>query len=232
MIALRRRWQIVGDQRGISLIELLVAVSLLTILLVIVSGLYISTLRTVDLSRGLNGNTKNVSTAMNAITRTVRAGTANPVNGATKNDPAFVVATQDNLVMYAYINLDSAAERPVMIQLQVNRANGKLIEKRWAAVGPVDGYWTFPNYLTAAPVSTRTLGEAVSPANTVLFTYVGEDGAIEEIKTANLGAEERRSIRQVKVSLSMQTNLTDAKTKVSLQNTVGMPNLGFTGGEL
>lgn len=232
MIRLRARWRVVHDQRGISLIELLVAISLLSILLVVVSGLYVSTLRTVDLSRGLTGNTKNVSTAMNNITRTVRAGTANPVDGATKNDPAFVVATQDNLVMYAYINLDSAAEQPVMIQLQVNRTNGKLIEKRWAAIGPVDGYWTFPNYLTATPKSTRTIGEVVSPANTVLFTYVGEDGANETVKTTNLDTDERRSIRQVKISLSVQSTLTNDRTKVTLQNTVGMPNLGFTGGAL
>jgi len=220
------------DQSGLSLIELLVAISLLGVLMLIVSNLYVTSLKTVSVSRGLTYNTKTVSTAMNAVTRVIRAGTANPKSASVIADPAFVLATRDNLVMYAYVNLDSAAEKPVMIQLRVDRTTGKIVERRWAAIGPVDGYWTFPNYLTATPISTRTLGEVVSPTNLNVFTFTSDTNTKFAPSATNLSADERRSIRSVDVELTIQSTLTDSKNKVTLKNTVGIPNLGFTGGEI
>jgi len=228
MRLLRRR---VRHDDGITLIELLVAVSLFGILLVIVSGLYIATLKTVALSRDLTANTKAVSTAMNEATRVVRAGTENPIMGTTVSDPVFVVAKADDMVLYAYINLESAEQQPVMIRLRVDRNTGALVESRWRATDLGNTYWQFPDYRSATPFLTRTLAQTVAPQATGVappFTYVGIDGASKTMPVDGLNETARRDVVSVKLNLTVQTSLTDSNHAVTLRNTVGIPNLGFT----
>jgi len=84
---MRRLRRGIRDESGLTLIELLVAMTLLTILLAVVANLYVSAMRTVGLSRELTANTKQVANAMNETTRAIRAATENPVSGSIVNAP-------------------------------------------------------------------------------------------------------------------------------------------------
>lgn len=226
------------EDRGLTLVELLVAITIFGILLTLVASLYSGALRTVGLSRELVGNTKNVSTAMNETSRVIRAATENPVGAQVLNDPAFVVAEPDDVVVYAYINLDSSAEKPVMIRLRVDKTTGNFVESRWPATPLADGKWQFtanpcetvnvPGGCTA-PASIRIIASAISPytSGDYTFTYLDSNGQAMANTSAGLALADRRLVAFVRVTLKTQFSLTDASNPVTLQNTVGIPNLGF-----
>lgn len=245
---MRTRRPSLRDESGLTLVELLVAVTLLTLLLALVANLYISAMRTVSLSRELNANTKQVANAMNETTRAIRAATENPVSGSIINDPAFVVAKPDDVLFYAYVNVYSditTAQQPVMIRLRVDRTTGKYEESRWKGTPTSDDKWVFPTNPCVttntpagctAPLTKRTLSTTMSPvgvgppqlpALVDPFIYLASDKTPIVNTAAGLSATDRRLVAFVKVTLAAQASLTDTSNPVRLENIVGIPNLGF-----
>lgn len=233
MIAvLRRRLvRVHEDQRGVTLVELIVAIGLLGVFTTIVTSLYLSSIQAMSIGRDVHANSAQASNAINEITRVIRAGTDNPVQGQSLNNPAFEVAMADKVRLYAYINLSGASELPVMIELSV--VGGSLVEKRWAATQNAAGYWLFPAS-TATPTSTRTIASYVVPSvasgGTQLFTFLQTNNAAIPIPTGPNGitdATTLRSIAAVQVSLTVRASASDASQQVTLQSTVGIPNLGL-----
>ncbi|WP_181397343.1 PulJ/GspJ family protein [Cryobacterium arcticum] len=220
----RIRHRLNRDDQGISLVELLVAMLLLAIVGVIVSGLYSSTMRTVSQARTLNSNTREASNGMNEVSRVIRAGTENPVSGAA-NQPALETAMRESVTLYAYVNLVSSAELPVKIQLSLDTSR-RLIETQWPAIEtPVgSGFFTF----STVSSSTRIMAGTVAPQSgsaPYLFTYVLKDGTELTSPTGGLTPAQRQTIAAIKVTMTLQGSATDTRSAVTLQNTVGMPNL-------
>ncbi|WP_223691867.1 PulJ/GspJ family protein [Leifsonia poae] len=215
------------DERGVTLAELIVAIGLLSLFISVVTGLYISSMRAMSVGRDVHQNSAQASNAMNEVSRVIRAGTDNPVNGQALNDPAFVKATGQQLTIYAYINLDGSAELPVEIDLSI--ASGVLKETRWAATLDANGYWTFPTDLVhTPPTSVRTLASTVSTAGAPVYTYLKADGSVIPVPVGGIvDPTTLRSIAAVQVALTVQSSLTDSSQQVALQNTVGIPNLGL-----
>lgn len=219
------------DERGITLAELIVAIGLLGIFATVVSALYTSSMQAMSIGRDVHGNSLQASNAMNEISRVIRAGTDNPVQNQPLNNPAFEVAMADKVRLYAYINLSGSSELPVMIELSVS--NGSLIEKRWPATQNAAGYWLFPA-ATSTPASTRTIASYVVPSvaagGTQLFTFVKTDNSTIPIPTGPNGitdATALRSIAAVSIALTVRSSATDSSQQVTLQNVVGIPNLGL-----
>lgn len=212
------------EESGISLTELIVAMLIFGIASTMVIGFFISTTKTMSLAQSLTTNTKQASNAMNQTARLIRAGTENPVKGET-NDPAFLFASTETLTMYAYINLQSSEQKPIAVQLSLNTKR-QLIEKQWPAKpGDVAGYWTFD--VGGPPASTRILATSVAPTGSggPLFSYLTADGSV--LPAGSLNKDQRRSVAAVKVTLTLQEEGASDEHRVSLQNTVGIPNLGF-----
>lgn len=216
---------------------------LLGVLLTIIGSVYVSTLNVVSLGRDLTQNTKVAANVMNEASRVIRAGTENPQVPPTLPDPAFVIAKRDEVLMYAFINLTSAAEQPQMIRLRIDRATGQLIESRWPAVQLADKRWQFPSNPCVkvntpvgctAPSVTLVLAETMSPQGTGagalpdVFTYLDSDDAPITQTTSGLVAADRSRVASVRVNISVQTSLTDNSNAVAIKNTVGIPNLGFS----
>ncbi|MGV8886076.1 MAG: type II secretion system protein [Microbacteriaceae bacterium] len=225
------------NEDGITLIELLVAMILLGILLTVVVSLYVSATNAVSLARAVTGNTKQVSNAMNEASRVIRAGTENPLTPPATPAPAFVSAKKDDVIIYAFINLENAQEQPQMIRLWVDRATGTFMESRWRATA-VTGTtrWTFPSNPCLAtnvpagctiPDGKTMLAEAVPASSTLIFQYFQKNGTPIPVPAAGLSLADRGLVSSVKITLTTQTSLTDASNPVTLENTVGMPNLGF-----
>ncbi len=225
-----RRRDLATRDDGFSLVELLVSITLLALIVSMVAGLYVSSMKTIGFAKSLTQNSKFAANAMNEISRVIRAGTANPVAGVSLSDPAFVSATNEELTIYAYVNLNSAAEQPVMIQLRLNSLR-QLIENRWPATAISTG-WTFPDPASTPPSSTRMLAATVAPNSAgqpQLFSYLRSDGTPLTVPTVGaLSAADRRTIASVMVTLTVQASMTDSTNPVTLENTVGIPNLGLT----
>jgi prepilin-type N-terminal cleavage/methylation domain-containing protein len=226
---MRARIDAVGrDDRGITMVELLVAMMIVTVLSVIVIGTYQSVTQSLTTANSLNRNTSQASNGMNEAARQIRAATSNPVAGATINDPAIVQAANETLVMYAYVNLQSSsAQLPVMVRLRVDPTTRKLVEDLWPATQNSAGYWIFPA-TTTAPTTTRYLADTVASqtgTNPYIFTYLAGTAPLTVPTAGTFTADQLRSITAIQITLTIQSSLTVTSQSVTLQNTVGMPNL-------
>jgi type II secretory pathway pseudopilin PulG len=221
-------------EAGVTVLEMLVAVAVFSVVIALISNLYVSTTRALTVAQTTNQNTRQVSNAMNESTRMLRAGTDNPVQGQSLNDPAFVSATNETVVLYAYVNLTGSTQKPIMVRLSVDPTTRRLIETIWPATDLGNGYWSFPA-VTSTPSNVRTLAQVVSPhASGAPWTFTYLDANNNAIATSSgtlatgaVAATSLATIAAVQVTLTIQPSLINATHPVTLQNTVGLPNLGL-----
>jgi hypothetical protein len=191
---------------------------------VLIVSLYASTLKTVSVASNVNVNSSAASNGMNEMARVIRAGTANPVRGQTLDNPAFAVAKGNELVMYAYINLASSEQTPVMVKFHVE--GGNLVESTWPATSLGEGYWQFPDPAVTIAASTRVLASGIVSPST-LFSFRRADDTALPATASGLSLDDRRLVAAVTVTISIQGDDRDAASRVTLRNTVGVPNLGI-----
>jgi type II secretory pathway pseudopilin PulG len=216
------------------MVELLVVILIMGIVTAMIASFYSSTMKTVHIASALRTNTAMASNAMNELARTIRAGTENPLRNQALPAPVFVVAQPNTVVLYAYVNLRSSDQTPVMVRFSVD-AERRLIEEKWPAVLDAYGYWAFPAVSqatgkpTQAPASSRVLASAVAlPGNGVapLFTYEDVAGDPVTMTSAGVSSSVIPDVAAVRVSVAIQGSTADAAARVVLENTVGIPNLG------
>jgi prepilin-type N-terminal cleavage/methylation domain-containing protein len=215
------------DDRGLSLAELLVTMTIFGIMMTVVVGLFSTYTKSVTLARTIDANVRTASNGMNEMSRIVRAGTNNPVRGSAVPEPAFSQAQREALTVYAFINLASSETRPVKVQFSID-AQRNLVETTTAAVALGGGYWAF-----TGAVSTRKLASAVAvpgAGELPLFTYRDADAAaLPTDASGALTATQRQGVASVTVNLRIKSSSTSSDNGVTLQNTVGIPNLSVTG---
>jgi prepilin-type N-terminal cleavage/methylation domain-containing protein len=215
-----------SSDSGFSLVELLVAIAIFVVLAVMISGMMIGVIRATGTNRSIDADTRGASNGMNEVSRIIRAATENPLlspaDGAYPNDPAVQAANLRTVTVYTYVNLSSSAETPMKVMLWVN-SNNQLVETRWLGTTVVNGHWTFS--ATAQP--DRVLCDNVV-AGTTIFGYLADDGSPVTIPSGGIiSNSDLLSIRSITVTLSIKTPLATSSA-ITLQNSVGMPNLGFS----
>ncbi len=196
---------------------------LLFVVLAMAGGFFAGAERSFTLNKTIGGNTSSAANGMNEMSRILRAATENPVKNQVLNDPAFVAATPESVTVYAYVNLSSSTEQPVKVQFSLD-TNRNLIETTWAGYVISAGYWGFQT----TPLSTRRLAGTVvnqTGSNPFLFTYLDVNGVAITIPSGGYTTANLRSIAAVQVTLTIGTSATATKSTVTLQNTVGLPNL-------
>ncbi|CAM5375591.1 PulJ/GspJ family protein [Leifsonia shinshuensis] len=206
---------------GLTLIELLVAIALTTVVMGLAVSLFATATHTVSLSQSIDGGTRQAANGMNQVARMIRAATpdplTNPVVGGQQSDPAIITASANLITFYAYVNL-SGGESPVMVTYDAT--TGTLVEKQYPAtttVAGVNGNWTFSSTYTQ-----RSLCNSI-PSTTTVFRYFDKTGA--ELLPANLITwQARATIASVQVTITIQP--TGAASAVTLTNTIGMANIG------
>lgn len=227
------------EQAGISLVEWLVAMFVFGIVITLIANLYVSTNRAMDTAQNTNQNTRSASNAMNEMARMLRAGTDNPVastgfGAPPPNNPAFVYARNESVLFYAFVNLTGTAQQPIQVRLRVDAASRRLLEDIWPATDLGNGYWSFPAE-TTLPQRTRTLADVIAPktattpwtftyldaTNTPIATGAGTTGGVANVP-ATLA-----SIAAVQLTVTVLSRLGVTDHSVTLQNTVGLPNLGL-----
>jgi hypothetical protein len=176
----------------------------------------------------LNKNTEQASNGMNETARQIRAATSNPVLNM-PNDAAVVQAATDSVTIYAYVNLQSVSvQQPQMVRLRVDPTTRSYKEDIWPATQNAGGYWIFPSP-SSTPASTRTLCTFVTPApvgGPYTFTYyAGQTAVAVPTDGTTWSAAQFASITSIQLTLTVQTSQTNANQTVTLQNTIGMPNL-------
>ncbi|GAA1440213.1 type IV pilus modification PilV family protein [Leifsonia poae] len=239
---MRHTWQrrLRSDESGISLVEWIVAMFVFGIVITLIANLYVSTVNALGVAQNTNQNTRSATNVMNEAARMLRAGTDNPIQGSgvgtpPPNDPAFVYARNESVLFYAFVNLTGTAQKPIMVRLRIESGTRRFTESVWPATNLGNGYWSFPAE-TTTPQSTRILAGAIASRATGkpwTFTYLDATNTPIAMSSATLATGEitsaatRATIASVQVTLTVQSSLTDTAHTVTLQNTVGLPNLGL-----
>ncbi len=218
----------VGQRRGdggITLLELMVAMGIFSILIALVSTIVIGTMRSYSDQRGTVDNTRTASTSMNEITRIIRAGTEIPVYGVALNDPMFTYAGAEQITMYSFIDPATSSDPPPLKVQFARDANNELVETRWGAYHVHTTYWAF----NATSTYGRTIARSLLPSDAAkpTFRYYDKTGAeLVPPSGGSLTTATIRKIASVKVTLRVQTSGSARIAPVELQNQVGLPNLG------
>lgn len=227
--AIRRRVGVVThsarQDRGISLVELIVAMMIFSILLAMTVAFFTSASRATSVDKSIDTTTRSASTGLDEVARMLRGATTNPVLNQQIPDPAFVQAyTGDNTIrFYSQVNLSSSSAQPVMVQFSLNGTN--LVEQIWQPTQS-GGYYTF----AGNPTTTRTIASpVVLPASggPNLFSYIDTNNASITTTGGYVPTASISAIAAVTVSLQVgKANTTSQSTL--LTNTVGLPNLPVT----
>ncbi|WIA99944.1 MULTISPECIES: PilW family protein [unclassified Curtobacterium] len=224
------------DDRGVSLAELIVAMSISVLVLTMAGAFFVSVSRASTTTTNVDSNTRVASTAMREMQRMFRVASNNPVASGVDAQYAVQYATATSVRFFAYINLNSAVDvQPVEVQFTLDPAKGTITETKWNGV-PTDRtatYYDFPRAttptLTNAPTSRLVLAESVVPST--LFTFRNAAGtAMTAGPDGALSATDLAAVRSVSIDLTVgerDQQRPAARDDVSLTSTVGMPNLQF-----
>lgn len=216
------------EERGISLVELLVAMSLTVLVIGITGSFLISSQKATRVATSVSANTRVASIAMNEIGRNLRAATDNPVPTGDDSQYAFQYASPTSVRFFAYVNLDSTLSQAVEVQITLDTSKQTITETKWAGtvIAGNSSYYAFPlstgATLSATPTSSRVIASNV--VNTSLFSYQdGADGPLGSV-TAAVAAAGLPNVRSVDVAVTVGQSVSDPNA-VSLANTASMPNI-------
>lgn len=218
----------VTDDRGLTLVELLVAMSLSLLVLTIAGSFLVSSQKAVATATSTSANTRAATAAMNEMGRMLRAATDNPVPTGDDSQFAFQYASPTSLRFFAYVNLDSTLSQPVEVQLTLDPATRRITETTWkgTAIAGNSSYFAFPlaagATLSATPTSKRTLVSSVT--NTVAFSFRDATGGVLDVAGSPIGATQLPNIRAVVVSTTVGSGANDPNA-VTLTTTVSLPNI-------
>ncbi len=216
------------DQAGVSLSELLVAVSVSMIILVAVGGFFTSTLRAGTTNTASDQNARTASIAMNSLTRYVHAASLLPKADGTYA-AAVTQAGPTQVVFYAYINLDgNSTDKPVQVRYSLNAAK-RLVVDQWDG-SATNGFYSFPATSQTPARSLVIGGPIASPTSdgAPLLTYLGADGkALPTQPDGTLASAQLGNIRAVRVNLELGSATAGASGNTHVQNTLYLFNVVY-----
>jgi len=224
MIAvMRRRLRAKSADEGITLIELMVAAFLSTLIMVAICTMFVVVAKQTIASQGARLSTADASNIVNVVSTTIRASIDNAVQGSDVPDPAVVSGTSTSVIVISYTDAGPSFETPLQIRYQI--VGGRMTEDRWKPT-IVNGYAVFPA-VTTTPYQSRTLGNVVvNTALEPLFRYF--DSSNNELipGPTGLSLAQRQATSSVKFDVKVLAN--NSQQVVEVQNTVGMPNTALT----
>lgn len=219
-------------ERGFTLVELLVAITLLAVATTLLTVLVVQLTRTFTAQEAQQDSSRTASVAMAQVGRVIRGGTEVPRATNWQPTPVFEAARRSSLVVNAYVDTATTGTGPTRVSIALDTATGDLVETRWAARRS-GGDWVYD----ATPSRTRVLVRDVQAQGAptadgpapALFTYLRADGTpIAVTATGALTELQRREVVAVCVSLVVQTAAGGTADPAQLSSTFSIPNLGLT----
>lgn len=214
MRALLRRLH--RDQRGITLVELLVAMLITSLLLTLVGSFFVSMLKAQRTVSSVNESTRQGTTSMTQVSRYLREASRWQVTKTT-NRAAFESASATSMQFYSGVDLSTS--RAGLTKVTIDVQGTKLRMQLQRGDCPASGYCTF-----TGTTKTVVLADVVrtSGANSALFGYVNAAGDAISPTSATLD-----SIRSVDVTLKVGSTSGAAANDTTFQATINLRNLDY-----
>jgi prepilin-type N-terminal cleavage/methylation domain-containing protein len=212
-----------SDQRGITLVELLVAMALTAIVATLVVSIVATATRTLGSQALATTNSETAAVAMRELTRVIRSGAPIRLTGSTATTPVVSAAGATSLTVTSYV--DSVVDSSVPVRVLFTVTDGTLTEQRFT-VTPVGDAFTIATTGGAA----RTLASGLTTTATApLFTFYDAAGVIIPIPSGGtLPETDLPRIAAVRITLGVQRDDSLRATSVTIDNTVSLPNLGIS----
>lgn len=223
------------EQSGLSFVEIMVAITLTTVIMIMVTSMFIQTAKISTAAgqiRDANGNASNIA---NRVTSVLRVATSNPRQNSTP-EPAVVDGTRSSLTIYSLSDVTNpTSPAPVKVTFTFTPATaskpGFVTEVR--CTGNTSGsYFTFS---PCASSTSRVIGDGVlaptGPANQ-LFTYMDVNGTVLVPGTGGTGsltAAQEAIVASIIVTVRTQQKGSTTQP-VLVSNTVVLRNIGLDTG--
>ncbi|OIH95378.1 type II secretion system protein J [Curtobacterium sp. MCBA15_001] len=207
---------------GMTLVELLVAVSLFAVLLAIVGGTFYSITRATTFAAARDSNSRVASTAMNEMVKMIRGAADNPKVGA-NDDPAFLSAGRNSLTLTTLVSSGRSAV-PQRVGFSLSAA-GVLTENIVIGSTTDNTYYSFTGAGTTQAIASGI--EVPSSTGTPVFQYLDKlsNPVTPDPATGVLTSDQAGQVAFVQLSIRVSSTSSALKNGITLQNTVGLPNL-------
>jgi prepilin-type N-terminal cleavage/methylation domain-containing protein len=237
-----------NKESGFSLAELLVAIVILGFLLAMSGTILAFTGNAIQITQGTAQGAGTASNIMDELSNVIRSGTAQPVINQLTANPPFLVATNESLTMYSYVDSYTSATnttvRPQIVQFTLSTTGPgplrQLIEKRWLPTATNGTYFTFPTLAqlaTTTPNWQRNFGGPLltTPSGgSPLFVYLTANCTVPSnpstcTAVSNPTTATFSTIASIEVTVRVAGAAKAARPNVVLQNIVNIPNIALTG---
>jgi len=207
------------SERGLTLIEMVVAMSLLAIVTTLVTVLVVTLSQTFARQESEQDSSNRAALAMQHVSRVIRSGTEITQASSWQQAPVFSVAEPRTVTLQSYVGVESTAEGPARVVLTIDTARGELTETRFAP-RKSGGLWVYDT----TPTSRRVLAHDVTEASA--FAFVRANGTL--LPDRALAEAERREIAAVRVDLVVQTHGGSDAQPAALRTEISLRNLDLT----
>jgi prepilin-type N-terminal cleavage/methylation domain-containing protein len=209
------------EERGMTLVELLMAMGLLSLVLAAAAAALASYQRTAASSDIRLENLAEAQTIMDVVSRDIRTATR---PAQQPNESPFLLAAPSEVRFYANLEL---ATGPKQVRLYVNAGTGQVIEE---AIDPAGA----SPYTYSGTPKVRIVGRHfANDASQPLLTYLDEDGNTLgqtpwTSTSAPLTDDERLLVDSVRIDLSIRKSNNLAVDPTMVRTTVRLPNVNYS----
>jgi prepilin-type N-terminal cleavage/methylation domain-containing protein len=207
----------VHDERGMTLVELMMATAMLSLVLAASGAALASYQRTAAGSDIRLENLSEAETIMDVVSRDLRTATR-PSAG----ESPFVYAGANEVRFYANLRTTNGAK---YVRLYVDSATGRVIEEATDPTGSPP--YTYPASYPSSGAIIRVVGRHF--ANTAaqpLLTYLDDQG--NALTGDPLTSDQSLQINAVQINLSIRKSTSLSVKATTVRTTVRLPNVEYT----
>jgi prepilin-type N-terminal cleavage/methylation domain-containing protein len=205
------------DDRGFTLVELLVTMTLLSVVMALITGSAIFLQRSLNETDQRFDDLAQARLAMDVSTKWLRSAVTVARTDTTEDTQPFTQATRARVDFMANVGLSGASGAPQRVELQIVNGN-QLREQVWRGVITAGGEWQ----PSGAP-RTRTVARGLTTSQ--LFTFFDDAGAdLTPAGATNMTVVDRERIRRVGIAISVRQAPVIDVPPSQLNNRVALPN--------
>lgn len=202
---------------GFSLVELIVAMAVLSVVMIIVTNLFVTVLTTTKQANTARSAVGEASNAMTELTGVLRMGSPNAVAGSPTASPAIVSGTASSVTVTSYIATSATAPMPTQVSFSL--VGTSLQETRTASVASGS---------LAVFTGTTTTRIPATGLNSLSFSYADASGAaLTPDPIAGLSAAQRALVSTVTVTVTTANTTGTRSDPVVITSAVLLTNVAL-----